>query len=284
MNIEEYKLNGYKPSPIDERDYNLKQLVRCAIKLPECYRNSAHIQILDQGNTSMCVGCALAQAKYIIEQSQTNDSNMFSPAYIYANRKESDWQGEGMIPRQALKGLKDNGVCHLHDYVGFYDYQQAKNIYTKRKDELDKKAYPYRISSYYRLNNINDIKEAIYTTGFALVAYDVYKSLYQPVNGDVIYEPNDTENLGGHQMIAIGYDDNRNGGSLIVVNSWGKEYGNRGICYIPYDYKPTEAWAMVDSITEQYIEDNYNNKPTKVTIFTKIIDFIKSIFERLKRK
>jgi C1A family cysteine protease len=37
---------------------------------------------------------------------------------------------------------------------------------------------------------------------------------------------------GGHAMYAVGYEGNM----AIVVNSWGEAWGDRGLCYIPFDY------------------------------------------------
>ena len=39
---------------------------------------------------------------------------------------------------------------------------------------------------------------------------------------------------GGHCIIMIGYDESNQ--RVICVNSWGKNWGNKGICYLPYSY------------------------------------------------
>jgi C1A family cysteine protease len=42
------------------------------------------------------------------------------------------------------------------------------------------------------------------------------------------------ENLGGHAMLIVGYDDTT--GTFIVCNSWGVSWADKGFCYIPYAY------------------------------------------------
>ena len=54
--------------------------------------------------------------------------------------------------------------------------------------------------------------------------------------------------LGGHSMIAVGYDDEKmmgpNQGALLVRNSWGAGWGERGYGWLPYKY--VEARLAVD--------------------------------------
>ena len=40
--------------------------------------------------------------------------------------------------------------------------------------------------------------------------------------------------LGGHEVLAYGYDDSVNGGSLLIRNSWGASWGKNGDFYMRY--------------------------------------------------
>ena len=40
--------------------------------------------------------------------------------------------------------------------------------------------------------------------------------------------------VGGHAVCCVGYDDMKQ--HFIVLNSWGTEWGDRGYCYIPYQF------------------------------------------------
>ena len=244
-----YSLNGAIPSPIDERDYQLSDLIACgsAHSLPSEYINPLvkDIEILDQGTSSTCVACSLSYLRYLIEYKQSNNREYFSPSYIYGNRDAFGYLGEGMYPREALSQLKKFGTCFYKDYPGFYDVNTTISTYRKKKQELDPKAYPFRISSYYKVSTIDGIKTAIYNLGGVTANFPVYPCLYAPdENGNVKY--NKTNITGYHEMTIVGWKEN----SWIVLNSWGKEYGDNGLCYIPFEYPTVEIWAIVDEVTE----------------------------------
>jgi C1A family cysteine protease len=52
--------------------------------------------------------------------------------------------------------------------------------------------------------------------------------------------PKKTESLlGGHAVMAVGYDDEKK--YMIVRNSWGKNWGDNGYFYMPYEYFSSDA-------------------------------------------
>lgn len=263
-NYKSYKCGALK-SPKDDRDYKLNNLIMKAINLPNKYTVPVPAIIANQGDVGCCVASSLAQIKHCQEYKENGDTNMFSAAYIYANREDSDFQGSGMYPREALKNLVKNGTCYQEDFPGYnlYEYDEIKEFYHDNSINLDNLAIPYRASSYYRLNNLDDIKLALYTVGYVNVCYDVYKCLYYPdENGFINYKKIHGKSYGGHAMTACAYDDEK--GCLGVINSWGKEYGtgingisDGGCVWIPYEYKPSEAWACLDAPTIKQITKEY---------------------------
>ena len=80
---------GAIPSPIDERDYQITDLIPCSGQLPDTYINPlvSEIEILDQVTSNECVACSLSYLRWLTEYSQSNNKKTFSPAYIYANRE-----------------------------------------------------------------------------------------------------------------------------------------------------------------------------------------------------
>jgi hypothetical protein len=60
-------------------------------------------------------------------------------------------------------------------------------------------------------------------------------------------EPDKEQHDGGHAMLCVGYSDTDK--VFIVRNSWGEGWGDRGYCYIPYDYMTNpdlngDLWAI----------------------------------------
>lgn len=43
------------------------------------------------------------------------------------------------------------------------------------------------------------------------------------------------QGFGGHCMCVIGYDDYKEGGAFQIMNSWGSEWGNNGVAWVPYN-------------------------------------------------
>jgi C1A family cysteine protease len=81
----------------------------------------------------------------------------------------------------------------------------------------------------------------------SMFGFTVYDSINQANTSGKIPFPNSGDRvLGGHAIVAVGYDDNLkiknqpNGpettGALRIRNSWGSGWGDAGYGYMPYDY------------------------------------------------
>ncbi|MBM4279087.1 MAG: cysteine protease [Deltaproteobacteria bacterium] len=81
----------------------------------------------------------------------------------------------------------------------------------------------------------------------AMFGFTVYSSIEQAEKTGRIPFPTSKERIeGGHAVVAVGYDDgmkikNRYGkgeitGALLIRNSWGKDWGEEGYGWLPYEY------------------------------------------------
>jgi len=81
----------------------------------------------------------------------------------------------------------------------------------------------------------------------SMFGFTVYNSIEQAEETGRIPFPSSKERIeGGHAIVAVGYDDkmkikNKFGkiettGALLIRNSWGKEWGEKGYGWLPYEY------------------------------------------------
>jgi hypothetical protein len=69
--------------------------------------------------------------------------------------------------------------------------------------------------------------------------------------------------VAGHAMCIIGYDDNIGGGSFKLVNSWGKEWGKNGFCWLRYN--DLEILRMAFSLIPNDLAQITNSSEFKTT-------------------
>lgn len=127
----------------------------------------------------------------------------------------------------------------------------------------------YNAINYYRLDPPATPKEELLTrikTNLAaqlpaMFGFTVYSSIRQAGKDGKIPAPCPQEEIvGGHAIVAVGYDDNmkiknacgqETNGALLIRNSWGTEWGDKGYGWLPYEYVlkglAVDWWSLVQA-------------------------------------
>lgn len=251
-------------SPEDKRDYTCKQVMIAAMPIPEEYRVSG-MAVLNQGSVGSCVAHACATAMGYGELKGGRPAHNFSRGFIYGNRRPLDFQGEGMFTRQALKQLNHCGDCEYIDFPYNETYPSVKARIEKDKDNLLKKAEPFKILNYFRCYSNDEVKTTLMNQGAVIICVPVYESFAAecplPKRGE--------KNRGGHAMCIIGWDKT----GWIVQNSWSKAWGKKGCLHLPYEYPVDEFWGITVNPSVP--------TPTKPSFIKRVASFFKFLIGRI---
>lgn len=77
---------------------------------------------------------------------------------------------------------------------------------------------------------------------FGIPVYESFESLQVASSGIVPLPGPEEKPIGGHCMVIVGYDNERQ--AYQVDNSWGTEWGEKGRCWLPYKYIESEGSDM----------------------------------------
>jgi C1A family cysteine protease len=109
--------------------------------------------------------------------------------------------------------------------------------------------------SYQRVLQTPTQMKGCLASGYPFVfGFSVYESFESPAvtKTGVVPLPSPGESmLGGHAVLAVGYDDERQ--RFLAMNSWGSAWGERGYFTIPYTYL-TDAGLSADFWTVRVVE------------------------------
>lgn len=166
-----------------------------------------------------------------------------SPLQIYYNNSPySDLEcSEGLNMEKVARYLLNYGatpqykVEKEHNYYP-YGYRIWGQSYPYSMEEDMQDAYAPR--EIFRLASIDDIKTALYQEMIVVAGVSVTES-FKNVYG-YSWKPGYSKGpiIGGHAVTIIGYNDNIYGGSLLVLNSWGSDWGVNGKTWVRYsDYQ-----------------------------------------------
>lgn len=213
----------------------------------------------NQGSTGTCTAWSSAfHARTISESVKLNrtnqkdtDQNTFSPSYIYNLIREYEGCEQGTYIHNAMEVLKNYGVPKY----SFLQFNCLKEI-----DNIDhQNASPYKIKDYKILfstesnNKILPVKKSLSEKKPVVFGMYCPESFY---NAKGVWKPapsDKSKEHGGHAMVVAGYDDEKEGGSFLILNSWGKQWGNDGYMWVRYEdfnFFAVYGFEIIDEVSQ----------------------------------
>lgn len=200
---------------------------------------------LNQGKQGSCVAWASAYgARTILEAQRTGknpNSVRFSPSFMYNQISIDHNTCQGSYIKLAMDNMMDQGA------VPFNDFSYDENNCTRDPgSRLKAKAEAYKIKGFQRLTDDKHsrmqemlaIKQNLAQGSPVIIGMMVGGSFMNEMVGQDVWIPTrgdySQRGFGGHAMCVIGYDDYKEGGSFQIMNSWGEDWGNKGICWVRY--------------------------------------------------
>jgi len=158
----------------------------------------------------------------------------------------------GAMIRDGVKTVNKLGVCAEAEWP--YDdtpadpdglFPAGSRAAERPTDQCYKHALDNRLTSYRRvvrnLDQMRGCMAAGYPFVFGFTVYSGFESAQVQQTGVASMPGPDEEVLGGHAVLAVGYDHEAR--TFLVRNSWGTGWGQDGYFTMPYEYLTTRGLA-----------------------------------------
>ncbi len=239
-------------------------------------------KIEDQGETSSCVANAVAGSfEYWVKQATKQDYDV-SRLFVYYNARwrngEQD-KDEGSVIQLAMEGLQHFGACSEKSWPF-----RKPLLFKKPNGNAYKEADKAKIKEMAQVPLELDAWKQALASGYPIVFGCLLFDSFDQCNmmGGVVPMPDPKDmsrsSHSGHSMCAVGYSDKEQ--VFIVRNSWGDQWGDKGYCYMPYNYllnpqfNNGDSWVFIPETPIENTEDTWSNDDKPVTDDGRGVDFV----------
>lgn len=206
------------PSAVDLRD-----------KMPPVY---------DQGDLGSCTANAGCAAVTFLD-SKMDPSRLF--LYYVERRDDGDVKSDaGSTLSECCKALEKYGVCS--EKLWPYDISKFADLPPRKCFTEAKKHQALEVHQIGQ--TVNEMKACL-ASGFPFILgisiFPGFESDQAAKTGMIPMPKKHEKSLGGHALICCGYDDAKQ--VWIIRNSWSENFGDKGYCYLPFEYLTDERIA-----------------------------------------
>jgi C1A family cysteine protease len=226
-----------------------------------------------QGNFDTCSVHVVAEMVEYFERRAFGTSASPSRRFLFRAAKHLSGTAtgktelQGVYIRQAIGALKVLGAPHEK----YFPYPDITTPAAAEELKTDPSAFCYALAAnhkavtFYRLDPRDASGKLTIRPAQLLhfmkqhLAAKIPMSLEFPLYAEAVHEslktgfiPNPapkTKPVGSHSIVVVGYDDNKSGGALRILNSWGTTWGRKGFGWLPYDYvlkdRTSDLWTLL---------------------------------------
>jgi C1A family cysteine protease len=229
-------------SPSDDRDYRYRQensFVRDIVDL-----RPYDSPVEDQGSLGSCSAFAVTSAyENLVNQKYPDFYTQLSKLYHYYHTRYIEgtvFSDYGVITlRNSMRSLKLYCLCAENFWpysVEKFNIQPSPNAYSD--------SYKRNIMAYARLYNFQEAINSLNDNSPVVIGARIFNNFENLNSSDSIVKfPGEYDySLGGHAMCLVGYSMPEN--MFLAKNSFGKDWGQNGYCWIPFQYISDYSFDM----------------------------------------
>jgi C1A family cysteine protease len=183
-----------------------------------------------------------------------------SRLFLYkTTRNLLGWTGDtGAYLRTTMKSMVLFGVPpeqYWPYYTKDFDNEPPAFCYSFAENYKTIKYFRLDCENYSPKKVLDEVKKYLAAKLPSMFGFSVYSSIpgLNEGTGDIPFPSSGDSLLGGHAIVAVGYDDNKKigecKGALLIRNSWGTAWGENGYGWLPYDYilkgLAVDFWSLV---------------------------------------